>query len=58
MLNRTTLYLLVIRSKIDFVPTKAVNRLIATPRLSVTAKPLIGPVPNWNNTAAVISVVT
>jgi len=46
------------RSKIDFVPISAVKRFIATPRLRVTANPLIGPVPNWKRTAAVMRVVT
>ena len=48
----------VIRSNTVFVPIRAVKRLIKTPRPSVTAKPLIGPVPNWNRTTDVISVVT
>ena len=41
-----------------FVPTNAVNRLIAMPRQKVTANPLIGPVPNKNSATPVISVVT
>jgi len=32
--------------------------LMITPRLRETANPFTGPVPNWNNTAAVMSVVT
>ena len=40
------------------VPNRAVNRLRMTPRLKVTAKPLMGPVPKRNSAQAVISVVT
>ena len=36
----------------------AVNRLITSPQKSVTAKPLIGPVPNWKSITAVIIEVT
>ena len=35
----------------------AVNIEIKMPSDNVTANPLIGPVPNWNSTSAVISVV-
>ena len=45
-------------SKITFVPTRAVNRLMAMPRQRVTANPLIGPVPKRNSARPVISVVT
>ena len=45
-------------SKMLLVMTTAVNKLITTPKLKETAKPLIGPVPNWNKTRAVIKVVT
>ena len=36
----------------------AVNIDVTMPKLSVTAKPLIGPVPNMNSTMAAIKVVT
>ena len=58
MLSAFTFILLKIMSKAVFVPIRAVNRFMETPRLSVTAKPLIGPVPNWKRTAAVISDFT
>src|SRR5208337_2707801 len=58
MLSPCVSFLEYMMSKTVLVPMSAVNKLIATPRLRVTAKPFIGPVPNWNNTAAVISVVT
>ena len=37
--------------------TSAVKTFVTRPTDSVTAKPLIGPVPYWNSTSAVISVV-
>ena len=57
MLNRSSLRRLM-RSKTTLVPINAVNRLIAMPRHRVTAKPLMGPVPNKNNANPVIKVVT
>jgi hypothetical protein len=39
------------------VPTMAVNMEVMMPSDSVTAKPLIGPVPKVNSTTAAISVV-
>jgi len=47
-----------IRNIIDLVNNRLTTILITTPRLKVTAKPLIGPVPNLYNAAAVIKVVT
>jgi hypothetical protein len=41
----------------DLVNTTAVNILTNIPKVRVTAKPLIGPVPNLNKTAAAIKVV-
>jgi hypothetical protein len=58
MLSFLSLSLSFCMSKATFVPTSAVKRLIKIPRLSVTAKPLIGPLPNWKRTKAVIKVVT
>ncbi len=46
-----------IMSKMIRVHSTAVNRLAIRPTTSVTAKPLIGPVPNWNRNAALMSVV-
>ncbi len=40
------------------VTTIAVNIELIMPRDSVTAKPLMGPVPKLNNTRAAIRVVT
>ena len=47
-----------IRFTIARVPMMAVNMDVAIPIVSVVAKPLMGPVPNINNTMAAISVVT
>jgi hypothetical protein len=35
----------------------AVNMLATIPMISVTAKPLMGPVPNWNRKMAAMTVV-
>ena len=40
------------------VTNTAVNILIKMPQNSTVANPLIGPVPNWYNTKAAITVVT
>ena len=37
--------------------TKQVNNVVATPIDKVTAKPRIGPAPNWNNINAQIKLV-
>ncbi len=58
MLRLLGLYFVIIQSKITFDPKTAVKRLIKIPILSVTAKPLIGPVPKIKSAAAVVSVVT
>jgi hypothetical protein len=44
-------------SKIVRVTKTAVKIELMIPIVSTTANPLIGPVPNWNSTAAAISVV-
>ena len=58
MLSRFSARRAVIQSKTTRVPTIAVNRLITMPSDRVTAKPLIGPVPNRKRAKAVIRVVT
>ena len=51
-------FLLVRMSNMTRVTNIAVNMLAIKPTVSVTAKPLIGPVPNLNNKIAAIIVVT
>ena len=58
MLRCLTFHLTVIRSNTTRVPTIAVNMLAMMPSESVTANPLMGPVPNHRRTAAAIRVVT
>jgi hypothetical protein len=58
MLRLLGLYFVINQSKITFDPKTAVIRFMTIPILSVTAKPLIGPVPKMKSAAAVVSVVT
>src|SRR3989338_4430955 len=44
-------------SKIARVTTMAVKKLVIRPMDNVTAKPLMGPEPNWNKISAAIKVV-
>ncbi len=45
-------------SKMAFDTNNAVNMLMTTPKDKDTAKPLMGPVPNWKRVKAVMSEVT
>ena len=58
MLNFVTSKRSVTYAKIVLVMKIAVNILARMPQKSVTANPLIGPVPNWKSTRAAIMVVT
>ena len=58
MLSFFTLNLSFMISNDTLVPISEVKRFMSMPRKSETAKPFIGPLPNWNRTAAVMSVVT
>jgi hypothetical protein len=57
MLSRSTLRIFT-NSKTNRVPIKTVKRLMMIPKLSVVAKPRIGPVPKIKRMSAVMSVVT
>ena len=57
MLSVLGLNFWIIQSKIALEPNTAVKRLMTIPIIRVTAKPLIGPVPNTKSTHAVIRVV-